>query len=180
MQKPFVGILALIVGLTLQGASFARAQQSQYLTPYIGETKAQFEARKAGLPPPPTVPVAPSVIIPADPRGSFFVNSTVNNTPIRMVVDTGADYVALSDRDARRAGIELQPADFKVRVSTANGTVLAAPVVLKEISVGGIAVNNVPAIVVPQTKLPVSLLGMSFLSKLSYVKESHGKLTLRR
>jgi aspartyl protease family protein len=180
MQKPLVSLLGLILGLVLHGAPAARAQQSQDVTPYIGETKAQFEARKAGLPPPPAVPAAASVTIFANPRGNFFVNSTVNNTAIRMVVDTGADYVALSERDARSAGIELEPADFKVRVATANGTVLAAPIVLKEIAVGEITVDDVPAIVVPETKLSVSLLGMSFLSKLSYFNESDGKLTLRR
>lgn len=180
MQKVCVGILGLALSIALQHIPPAEAQQSQDLVPYIGETKAQFEARKAGLSPPPASPEAPSVTIPADRNGSFFTESTVNSASIRMMIDTGANYVALSESDAHSAGIDLSAADFKVSVSTANGTVMVAPVLLKQVTVGEIVVNNVPAIVVPEARLPVSLLGMSFLSRLSYFNESGGRLTLRR
>jgi aspartyl protease family protein len=180
LRKLFLIILGVPAILILPVLSGARGQQTQELTPYIGETKAQFEARKAGLPQPVVAPDPSSVSILADPKGSFFVESTINESSIRMMVDTGANYVALSETDARSAGIALSPADFKVQVSTANGTVAVAPVLLKKIAVGEIVVNNVPAIVVPEDKLSVSLLGMSFLSKLSYFNESDGRLTLRR
>lgn len=180
MQTSFVGILGIALGLVFLGVSLASAQQSNDLMPYIGETKAQFDARRAGLPQPATPSETPSVTIPADPKGNFFVDSAINNTPIRMVVDTGANYVALSEADARNAGIEVSAADFKATMTTANGTVMVAPVLLNQIAIGEIVVNNVPAIVVPENKLPVSLLGMSFLSKLSYINESGGLLTFRR
>lgn len=177
---PLLDILGVAVLSILHGVAGAQAQQQQELTPYLGETKAQFEARRAGLPQPAVAPDASYVSILADPKGSFFVDSTVNSTTIRMMVDTGANYVALSETDARSVGFDLSAADFKVKVSTANGTVFVAPVLLKEISVGEIVVSNVPAIVVPENKLAVSLLGMSFLSKLSYFNERDGRLTLKR
>ena len=57
---------------------------------------------------------------------------------------------------------------------------LVAPILLKEVSVGGLSVREVPAAVFPDNRLQVGLLGMSFLSKLSHFEVAGGRLVLRR
>lgn len=168
-----------VISLTMQGAVTVQAQQSQQLMPMPGETKAQFEARKLGLPQPPAPPDVSAVTVLPDAKGNYVVQTTVNDVPVAMVVDTGANVVALTEKDAQIIGLAVSPADYKAKILTANGSTLGAPVLLGKIAVGGIEVDNVQAIVVPEGKLPISLLGMSFLSKLSYLNESGGTLTLK-
>jgi aspartyl protease family protein len=155
------------------------AEENADLMPRLGETTAEFEARAKGLVrPAPKEPI--SVTLVADPLGHFFVEPIVNGTRLRMMVDTGASLVVLSREDARQIGISPAPADFTVRVATANGAVWVAPVVLKEVAIGEVAVRNVPAAVFPDNKLQVGLLGMSFLSKLSHFEVGGGRLVLKR
>jgi aspartyl protease family protein len=65
-------------------------------------------------------------------------------------------------------------------MATANGVVLVAPVLLKEVAIGDIVVRDVRAVVVPEDRLQVSLLGMTFLSKLSRFEVSGDQLILTR
>ena len=97
-----------------------------------------------------------------------------------MLVDTGASLVAISREDARRIGINPAPSDFRATVSTANGSVQVAPVLLKEIKVGDLSVRDVRAAVFPDDRLEVGLLGMSFLSKLSHFEVAGGRLVLKQ
>jgi aspartyl protease family protein len=147
--------------------------------PRLGETTSEYEARTRGLPrtAPQSAPV--SVTLVADSRGHFLVEPMVNGTRLRMMVDTGASLVVLPREDARRIGINPMPLDFRATVSTANGSVLVAPVVLKEIKVGDVTVRDVPAAVFPDNKLQIGLLGMSFLSKLSHFEVASGRLVLK-
>lgn len=103
----------------------------------------------------------------ADPRGLFLTNAVVNGRSIEVMVDTGATVVAINAETARRLGFFLTQRDFTVPISTANGTIHAAPVKLAEVKLGGISVRNVDAAVLPGEVLPVNLLGMSFLKRLS-------------
>jgi clan AA aspartic protease (TIGR02281 family) len=61
------------------------------------------------------------------------------------LVDSGASILALTYDGARRAGLFVRDSDYTQRVSTANGLARAAPVVIDRISLGAIAVRNVPA-----------------------------------
>src|SRR5262249_9386614 len=169
--------LALFVASGLAGAwpVKAPAQDQEALTPYIGETAAAFEARKRGLPRPMQADASTVTLI-ADARGHFSVEPAINGTRIRMLVDTGASSIALSERDARAVGISLPAREFTIKMATANGTVLVAPTSLPEVSIGGIVLRDVRAVVVPEDKLQTSLLGMSFLSRLSRFEVSEGKL----
>jgi aspartyl protease family protein len=97
-----------------------------------------------------------------------------------MMVDTGASIVALSRDDARRVGITPQSADFTAKVSTANGMVPVARVMLKDIAVGEVVVRDVPAVVFPDNRLQVALLGMSFLLRLSHFEMAGGRLVLQQ
>ena len=138
-------MLALAAEIPWASRAQENSRENPDLMPRLGETRAEFEARINGLARPAS-PAAPSeVTIPADARGHFFVQATVNGTSVRMMVDTGATGVVLSREDARRVGINPQPSEFTARTSTANGIVPVAPIVLDEVAVGEISVRDVPA-----------------------------------
>jgi aspartyl protease family protein len=120
----------------------------------------------------------PTVALRADPRGHYLVDAVVNGRTIPVVIDTGATTVALSADTARHLGIYVSQSDYKARISTANGVVAAAPVTLREVRVHGISVRNVEAVVISGGTLPVSLLGMTFLSRLSKFQIAGGQLVL--
>lgn len=115
--------------------------------------------------------------IPADMRGHFLVDAEVNGTAVTFLVDTGASSVVLSPQDARRIGLEPERLRFTERFGTANGTVRAAPVELREIRIGQLAQRYVPASV-NEAPMGISLLGMTFLSRLESWSVEKGRLAL--
>ena len=119
------------------------------------------------------------ITVSADLQGHFVVHPTLDGRRIRMLVDTGATVLALSDEDARAAGLRVAPGDFTRRIGTANGVVATAPVRIGEVSIGDITVRNVEAVVLPPGKLGTSLLGMSFLKRLGGFEIAQGRLILK-
>lgn len=120
-----------------------------------------------------------AVELEASPDGHFHAEVEINGRAIEVMVDTGASMVALSHEDAERAGVYVRPADFTMRVNTANGIGRAAPVTLDEITLGDITVRNVRAAVSEPGRLQGSLLGMSFLGRLSRFDMRAGVLVLQ-
>jgi aspartyl protease family protein len=118
------------------------------------------------------------MVLDADRSGHFMVEATINGRAITAMVDTGASTVALSAETARKLGISPARSDFNAPLSTANGVVAAAPVTLDEVRVGNLRLRNVSAVVVPEGLLPVDLLGMSFLGRLSKFELSGPRLVL--
>lgn len=115
----------------------------------------------------------------AEADGQFHVEATVGSTPMRFLVDTGASEVMLSPADARRLGYEPSTLAYTRVYQTANGTVRGAPVTIPEISIGPIRLTNVAASV-NEHETEGSLLGMSFLGRLSGYEVSGDALTLRQ
>ena len=93
-----------------------------------------------------------------------------------FLVDTGASLVTLTREDARAAGIAPGELVYNHRASTANGAVRMAPVTLREIRIGQLSIYDVPAAVLEH--LNISLLGMSFLTRLQGYEMREGKLTI--
>ncbi len=110
--------------------------------------------------------------------GHWWADALVEGRAVRLMVDTGATVVALTPEDARRLGLTLTAADFADEITTAAGPARAARVTLRALSVGGVRVDDVQAVVV-EHGLPHSLLGMSWLSRLSGFEASADALTLR-
>lgn len=123
-------------------------------------------------------PGAASVRRAAD--GHFWAEATVNGARVRFLVDTGASTVALSEADARRAGLDPQSLRYTAEVMTAGGSARGAPVRLDYVSIGSVRLENVQAIVIEGNTLPISLLGMSFLGRLSRYEATQDTLILRR
>jgi len=112
-------------------------------------------------------------------NGHYVVDAAINNQPIKVLVDTGASAVALSAEDADRVGLHPNLLTYDVPVSTANGLVKAARVKLDKVEIDSVRIDNVDALVLPQGALSGTLLGMSFLSRLSSFSSEGGKLTLK-
>ena len=110
--------------------------------------------------------------------GHFYLDAQVNGTSVLFLVDTGASEISLTTRDADRIGLELTPAHFVGRVFTANGEVAVAPIRLDSVIVGPIAAYNVEAHV-NSGEMGGSLLGMSFLRRLSSYEVRGDRLFLR-
>jgi aspartyl protease family protein len=118
--------------------------------------------------------------IPANAQGHYVTDVFVNGQALKMVVDTGATMVALRNEDAAALNVFPLPSDFTIPISTANGIAHAAPVKLREIQLGSMQIYDVDAIVAERGVMNISLLGMTFLSRLSKVEMASGSLLLRR
>lgn len=110
--------------------------------------------------------------------GHWRTEGRVNGRKIELLVDTGATLVALTPDDAEAAGIDVRKLRFDARVRTASGSARAAEVTVERIQIGNVRVRDVRAMVV-ERGLPVSLLGMSFLSRLDQFDVRGQTLRLR-
>lgn len=110
--------------------------------------------------------------------GHFWAEAKVDGRAVRFLIDTGATAVALSQTDAKRLGIDTKALDYSYRVMTASGETRAASVKLASISVAGAQVRDVDALVV-EKGLETSLLGMSYLGRLSSFQATPRALVLR-
>jgi aspartyl protease family protein len=118
-----------------------------------------------------------SISFEAWPDGEFRIDAMVNGTPLMFVVDTGASDVVLTPEDAERLGYDPQALDFSEAYTTANGGVMGAPIVLREIAIGPIRMYDVAA-TVNGAPMPYSLLGITFLDRLASYDVKDGVLTL--
>ncbi|MCP5350988.1 MAG: TIGR02281 family clan AA aspartic protease [Oceanospirillaceae bacterium] len=129
----------------------------------------------AGYQPPQTQ----KVTLLRDQSGHYFASVGVNGqTPMQMVVDTGATTLALSGRDAARLGISYIN-NKTHRTGTASGVSLAYDVVLDSVRIGEIELHNVQASVLDGDFPTIPLLGMSFLRQLRMHEEA-GALVLEK
>jgi aspartyl protease family protein len=115
----------------------------------------------------------------ADSSGHYFAKADINGTTIPVMVDTGASGVALSYEDADKVGLRPHGLDYDTPVNTANGIVKAARVKLRRVEVDNVRVRDVDGLVLPEGALRGSLLGMSFLSRLSSFRIENGVLYLK-
>lgn len=121
-----------------------------------------------------------SVTLSAGRDGHFHTEAEINGRSVEVLVDTGATTVALTWEDAQTAGIHVRDADFTMRARTANGEAKVAPVTISQISIGEITVYDVRGTVMERGKMQTTLLGMSFLGKLSRAEMRRDTLILER
>lgn len=119
--------------------------------------------------------------IPISRDGHYYADVEINGWQAKhMLIDTGATFVVLSYEDAASIGIYPSPNEFKHETHTANGTGHVALATLREVRLGDIVLENVQGVVGEPGMLEVSLLGMSFLSRLSKVEATENALALRQ
>lgn len=114
----------------------------------------------------------------AEPGGMFFASGTVNRRSARFLVDTGADTVTFSSRQADQLGIDYKNARDGY-ASTASGVAPLKSITLDRVSIGSISMRNVKANIILGNFPDVPLLGGSFLNKLN-MNRSGNKMELSR
>lgn len=114
----------------------------------------------------------------ADARGHFSADFRLNGRSVPAMVDTGASVVAINETTARRIGIRLSPSDFTGSARTANGTTKAAGVTIERIEIGRVEFRDVQAVVLEDEALSHTLIGMSFLSRLTRYGVEGGAMVL--
>lgn len=133
-------------------------------------------APQAAEPSAPAQGPAASVVKAAD--GHYWAEADVNGREVRFLVDTGASAVALTPTDAERLGFVPASLNYTMQVTTASGQTRAAPVKLASIAVAGAQVQDVDALVI-ENGLQTSLLGMTYLGRLSQFEATKTALILR-
>ena len=99
-------------------------------------------------------------------RGRYLTKGSINGYYVDFVVDTGADTVALSSREADRIGLDYRMKGRKSRSVTASGVAPSYEIMLRSVKVGDIELFNVNATVI-KGDFPVDvLLGMSYLKRI--------------
>ena len=109
------------------------------------------------------------------PDGHYSAEALINGERVRVLVDTGATGVAISQHVADRLGLKSQQA---IRTQTANGDAVAYLVRLKTVQLGGIIAHDVSATIAPGPQGD-ALLGMSFLGRMD-VRLYKGMMTIRQ
>ena len=125
-----------------------------------------------------TTATGAEMVIPAGRNGHFTVTAEIEGVEILFLVDTGASQVILTAEDAERLGHGANDLEFSARFQTANGTIRGAPLLLPDLRIGDLEMADVRASVI-QAPMPVSLLGMSFLSRLEGFEVGQEGLILR-
>jgi aspartyl protease family protein len=115
-------------------------------------------------------PVRESTVLTADVKGHFYADGQLNGRSMRFFVDTGASLVSIPSSEARRLSIDYGKGQ-KALMRTANGNATGYLIRLDTISVGGITVYGVDAVVIEGNGLPHTLLGMSFLNRMNMKRE---------
>lgn len=106
--------------------------------------------------------------------GHYSAEALINGERVRVLVDTGATGVAISQHVADRLGLASTNA---INTHTANGDAVSYLVRLKTVQLGGIVANDVAATITPGLEGD-ALLGMSFLGRMD-VRLYRGKMTIK-
>ncbi|MEP5764888.1 MAG: retropepsin-like aspartic protease [Halieaceae bacterium] len=115
-------------------------------------------------------PANTTVRIPKNANRQYITNAQINGRGTQVLVDTGANIVALNSLTARALGIDFDDAP-QSQVATASGIVPAYTVMLDKVDVGGITVRRVQASIVTGSFPETVLLGMSYLQHVKMTEQ---------
>jgi aspartyl protease family protein len=121
----------------------------------------------------------PSVTLWADGNGFFHAEGSINNIPVKFLVDTGANTIAINSELARRIGIDYTKGQAGM-ATTASGYTRIYGVVLNAVKIGEIVLHNVNAGVIEGRQPETPLLGMSFLGGLEMRRDGNRMELIKR
>lgn len=124
-----------------------------------------------------SAPAAIEVTLDRSSDKHFYTLAEVNGKSVRFLIDTGASEIALTEDDARKAGITVDPQKYELIGHGASGMVRGQYVELQQIDVGGIKDRDTKAVVVQGAD--VSLLGQPFLEKVDEIVIRKGEMVLK-
>ena len=113
-----------------------------------------------------------SVVLYPERGGHFFADGSINGTPVRFMVDTGATVIAMNSIIAKRIGIDYIRNGSPGMASTPAGNVRTYDISLNTVQIGGITLYNVQGSVIEGNHPREALLGMSFLGQLDMKRDS--------
>lgn len=105
-------------------------------------------------------------------NGHYLTDGSINDKPLKFVVDTGASLVSLPESAAHNALIYC---DNKLQIDTANGTVDSCTATINTLKFGPFIIKNVTAVL--QTNLAQPLLGMNILQNFK-IEQNYGEMKL--
>ncbi len=117
------------------------------------------------------------VILNRQSSGHYVATGTINDYPIKFLIDTGATLVTIPGELADRVGLVYGSTKT---VSTANGQGRGYTTTLDRVEIEGILLHQVKAIILPDMgEVEQVLLGMSFLAAFELVQKND-TLTIRQ
>lgn len=119
-------------------------------------------------------PEKATISITPDQNGMYLVNGSIDNFPVKFLVDTGATFIAMNEQQARRLGIDYKMNGVEGSTSTASGIAKAWYIKLKKVKAGPLMLRDVEAAVIKGEYPTKVLLGNSFLNRLQMVR--HGQI----
>jgi len=106
-----------------------------------------------------------------DDSGMYRVSGTINERAVSFLVDTGASAIAMNSEQARGLDIDYRRIGIAGMAETASAQVRVYRVMLDKVTVGGIRVYGVEAMVLEGPQPSQVLLGQSFLNQLQMKRE---------
>ena len=115
-------------------------------------------------------PVRDRATVYPDTEGMYFIDGKINGRSTRFLIDTGATDIAISGQQALQLGIEFRDSGKVDIAETASGRVPVYSIRLDSVTVGGISLRSVDAIVIPGNHPSDVLLGNSFLRRTQMIR----------
>ena len=164
----------LRVGDSLDGVTLVQANSQRAIVEIDGESiEVTMSTRISSSY---EVPDTREVLIRRNEKMQYQTNASINGHLMAVLVDTGANIIAMNQSQARAIGLPDNAGEAS-QVETASGMINARIVMLKSVDVGGIQVENVRATVLEGNFPTTVLLGMTYLRHVS-MSETGGVLSL--
>ncbi|MAT94506.1 MAG: TIGR02281 family clan AA aspartic protease [Halioglobus sp.] len=163
-------------GATFDGVTLLSAQDTRATVEIAGVRRVLGLSRHIGSSY--EEPAEQVVSIARNSAMQYQTTALINGRSTLVMIDTGANVVAMSEAHARSLGVDTRDAQASV-VQTASGVTAARQVTLRSVNVGGIQVDNVQASVLEGDFPAVILLGMTYLRHVR-IEEQGGILSLSR
>jgi aspartyl protease family protein len=117
-----------------------------------------------------------SITLQRNGQMQYITSAEINGRRVEVLVDTGANTVAMNSAQAAALGIAADEG-VAASVQTASDVLPARQVTLRSVSVGGIQVQNISATVIDGENPTTVLLGMTYLRHVE-LTERDGVLTM--
>ncbi len=112
-------------------------------------------------------------------HGMYKVAGVINGHPVKFMVDTGATWISMNSKHAKRIGLDYRVSGKRSSVSTASGYAQVFVINLDRVKVGDIELHHVEAAVLEGNSPTEILLGMSFLDRVEIQRKGQ-MMTLKK
>ena len=120
-----------------------------------------------------------SLTVRAGSNNQFFIDVGLNGATTTMLIDTGASSTVISQRAARKAGLDPGALSYTITLSTANCLVQAAPVRIARLTIGPLTFRNARVLVTGRKDDRLSVLGIETLRLFKSYQVTGNAFTLR-